>query len=205
MCVCFINPQRDTLRGRDGREKNRETWQWVKEVEASSNTIFNVWRNTHTYAHAQFCLNNTHAPMWNDTVRMANSCWTQNSFTPHFNNSLLSLSAWANTDVTTIREVVLLPLPPSPLPTSERLLLQRNSIYCLMCTDRLSCKDCQILCVNNPHFKVWLNKDENARCPFPPHWGGWMKTTCVNTAWRAALSVHMREETVIRLVSCDKQ
>lgn len=37
------------------------------------------------------------------------------------------------------------------------------------------------------------------RCPFPPlsHWGGWMKTTCVNTAWCTALSASFREENQI--------
>lgn len=50
---------------------------------------------------------------------------------PHtLKNSSLSLSGWANTDITTIRGVVF----KTPLP------LRRNSIYCLMWTDRLSSK-----------------------------------------------------------------
>lgn len=102
-------------------------------------------------------------------------------------------------------------LPRSLLPVSETLLLllRRNSIYCLMWTDRLSSKDCQMLCVNNPHFnllpKCDLIKMKTRGVRFPPRWGGRMKTTCVNRARCAALSVRRREETVIRLVSCDKQ
>lgn len=131
--------------------------------------------------------------MWNNTVRMANSRWTQNSFTPRFNNSSLSLSSWANTDVMTIRGVVLLPLP---CPLLRWCCSNRETLSIVWCEQTDCLPQIAKYVVETtpilPCLQVWLNKDENMRCPFLPHWGGEAGEN----------ENHMRKYTPVRGVKC---
>lgn len=81
----------------------------------------------------------THTRLYSNRIPISNVKWychnghflqNPNLHPPPTRPTSLSLSGWANTDITTIRGVVFKTLPP----------LWRNSIYCLMWTDRLSSK-----------------------------------------------------------------